>query len=302
MKVHKTYHIFLKKIYNYFIRINPFVSTSYVHVKKNRYFSLKTWKTKSLVPNFAVIGAQKCATSSLHRYLHQHPDIHMSRQKEPCFFMEIDFLKKRRARAGIIYHTKYQLLKNYILQNYSGEKIIGESSTFYTMGNLSRQYHIPENMLALSAGIKLVYIIRNPLERIISHFLHNRRNEAGLEFDFFLENDKWWLDNSLYYKQLSEYLHFIKKENIHVLVYENFKKSPKKHLQKIARFLNVNDFEKFNTDKKFKVSYNREFFDTQILKEKLLKNRAMQIIRKDVEKLENLLQIDLIAWKNDLKL
>lgn len=113
-----------------------------------------------MLPNLIVIGAHKCATTSLHYYLGLHPQISMSREKELNFF-----IKERNWYKGIEWYKS----------NFTTKAMIyGESSPNYT--NYPFFMGVPERMCSVVPEAKLIYIVRDPIDRVISHYVHNYAN------------------------------------------------------------------------------------------------------------------------------
>jgi sulfotransferase family protein len=102
-----------------------------------------------------VIGAAKAGTTSLHRYLDAHPQIAMSREKELNFFSD----ERNWARG---------------LEWYSGEfedaPVRGESCPAYSSWPI--RPGVPEKISRALADVRLVYLVRDPIERIASHWVH----------------------------------------------------------------------------------------------------------------------------------
>ena len=199
------------------------------------------------LPNLIVIGAMKCGTTSLHHYLNLHPEIFMSSEKELHFFVA----EKNWQRGIEWYKSRFT----------SQTKIRGETSPSYTarhkwQGVASRIYStIPE--------AKLIYVIRNPLERIISHYLH--RKLSGVENRSIQEvlancdrpNDNY-IARSKYYWQLEQYLNYFSPQQILVLTLEELSSRPQETFKQIFRFLDVDDsFEVPQTNKKLHQSENK---------------------------------------------
>src|SRR3712207_4104321 len=121
------------------------------------------------LPNFLVIGAMKSGTTALYYYLEQHPEIYMSPVKEPNFFSQEN-------AADTVTHigTYEQLFKGA-----SGKKAIGEASHSYLYEPRAaaeiRRY-VPK--------VKLIAILRNPIDRAYSHFLHMVRSGTEPLDDF----------------------------------------------------------------------------------------------------------------------
>jgi hypothetical protein len=112
-------------------------------------------------PNFFILGAMKCATTSLYAYLDQHPRVCFSDPKEPIFF-EFEYSK------GLKYYwDRY-------FSGWRGETAVGEARH----RNLFLPY-VPERIRESIPNPKFIAIVRNPIKRAYSHWLHNYR--IGLE-------------------------------------------------------------------------------------------------------------------------
>lgn len=129
----------------------------------------------TISPNLCIIGSQKCGTSSLAHYLSFHKDIQSSSpHKEPGFFCFNEWAREYWAKKGKQYSSKESLLRKGMLSGYCGQKYLLDSTTRYTLATSSSTYRIPEKVAKAEA--KCLYIIRNPIERIISsyHFFLRR--------------------------------------------------------------------------------------------------------------------------------
>jgi hypothetical protein len=110
------------------------------------------------LPNLIVIGGLKCGTTSLHHYLSLHPEIAMSRPKELNYFVA---------------ELNWELGRAWYESHFDRDAPVrGETSPHYT--NLPRFEGVAERMHSLLGDdARLVYMVRDPLERILSHYLHN---------------------------------------------------------------------------------------------------------------------------------
>ena len=108
-----------------------------------------------MLPNLVVIGAMKCATTSLHHYLTLHPGISMSRQRGLNFFLD-----ENHERGSDWYAAQFD----------GPEKIHGDTSPRYA--NFPLNPGVPERMVRLLPRAKLIYLVREPVERVISHYTH----------------------------------------------------------------------------------------------------------------------------------
>ncbi|QIZ72968.1 sulfotransferase family protein [Oxynema aestuarii] len=203
------------------------------------------------MPNFLIIGAAKAGTTALYAYLKQHPEIYMSPVKEPNFFAfegkQPDYIGPGAAEAGtnhsIVNLEDYQALFSGVSQ----EKAIGEASTMYL--------YIPETANRINHYIpdaKLIAILRNPIDRAYSHFLHLRRDGREWIGDFLeacqQEEDRinkhwspaWHYKHvGLYYQQLQHYFEICDRKQIKVLLYEDWKQQPEATIEDIFSFLGV---------------------------------------------------------------
>jgi len=183
----------------------------------------------SRLPNLIIIGAQKSATTSLHYYLNLHPQIATSREKELDFFIE-----ERNWHKGIDW---------YKLQFISGSRVCGEASPDYTAYPFYGG--VPTRMHSVVPNAKLIYILRDPVERIISHYVH--RCAAGLEHRSMekavKENNghNRYVYRSKYFMQLEQYLPFYSESQILVVGAEDLRESRRAVMRKIFRFLRVDD-------------------------------------------------------------
>jgi len=112
--------------------------------------------------HFFILGAAKCGTSSLYYYLDQHPEILMSTPKETLFFEKE-------------YHQGVDYFRSKYFPNYNGETFLGEARH----RNLYLPY-IPDRLAKSFPDAKLIIMLRNPVDRAYSHYVHckNRGIEA----------------------------------------------------------------------------------------------------------------------------
>ena len=180
-----------------------------------------------MLPNLIIIGAQKSGTTSLHYYLGLHPEISMSKEKELEFFIE-----ERNWPKGLAWYKS----------NFVGKtQIYGESSPNYT--SCFRFPGVPERMYSVIPEAKLIYIVRDPIERMISQYIHQysdeRENRPIEEALGSLENNQY-VYRSLYYTQLTRYLEYYPASQILVIPTEDLDNNRQAALRKVFEFLGVN--------------------------------------------------------------
>ena len=189
------------------------------------------------LPNLIIIGAMKSGTTSLHYYLNLHPEIFMSRQKELDFFN-----KEKNWSKGIEWYRSH----------FVGQaKIYGESSPNYT--NYLTWEDTPSRMFALIPNAKLIYVVRDPVERIISHYVHfyaARKENRSIEDALAKLEENPYVERSRYFWQLQQYLAWFSPANILVITSEELLNFPEQTMQQVFQFLGVDDNFKFEFDLK----------------------------------------------------
>jgi hypothetical protein len=208
------------------------------------------------LPNLFIIGAMKSGTTYLHDLLSFHPDIFMSSVKEPCYFVEKNELKRIAPSMWNMGIWKSSETYLNLFNESKGEKYRGESSTLYTYFPLLQ--NVPERIYEFNPNARLIYLIRNPLERTLSHFWHDVRVESVFQDPSkILEQGSYYLDISNYALQIKQYLRFFPKENIHVCTFERLTSNPMATLQDIFRWLEISENVSIpNTDKPKNVTPN----------------------------------------------
>jgi hypothetical protein len=128
------------------------------------------------LPNLVVIGAQKCGTSALHYYLGLHPEIQVSSPKELRFFLAAEdfdpepFISEPRERRLLGGTGNWERGKRWYASHFSaGAPVRGESSATYT-APWYRQ--VAPRMAEVLPEAKLIFVVRDPVERIVSHYMH----------------------------------------------------------------------------------------------------------------------------------
>lgn len=168
-----------------------------------------------------LIGAMKSGTTSLYSYLAQHPEICECRTKEPNFFLE---------QMDEKVTEKYQELWEY---DDSRHRYVLEGSTGYTKYPMRKG--VPERISSCGIDPLFIYILRDPFERIESHF-----NAARFNPDWKLSlMDDHLMNTSNYFMQLERYRKYFPKEKFLVLDFVQLKTDPKRVLLKVYNFLGI---------------------------------------------------------------
>jgi hypothetical protein len=176
-----------------------------------------------------VIGAQKCGTTSLHYYLDQHPEISMARAKELNFF--------------VVRGTWTKGLDWYAAQFDASAPVRGESSPAYT--NYPVHEGVPARMHSVVPNAKLVFLVRDPIERIVSQYIHDySAGKVDGPIEEVLADEisaHPYVMRSKYFLQLEQYLAFFSREQILVLAQEDLLHDRAPTMRQVFEFLEVND-------------------------------------------------------------
>jgi hypothetical protein len=180
---------------------------------------------RGALPNLVVIGAQKCGTSGLHYQLSLHPEIWMSRPKELNFFIE-----ERNWSRGQDWYRHYFDAR---------AKVRGESSPNYTA--YPQHVGVPERMRSVVPDAKLVYVVRDPLERIAAHWVHNyaKRREKGDLAATLTHANASYVVRSQYHMQLQQFLAHYPFGQILVIEQEELRSAPLETLRRVFEFTGV---------------------------------------------------------------
>ncbi|MDH3691096.1 MAG: sulfotransferase domain-containing protein [Gammaproteobacteria bacterium] len=179
------------------------------------------------LPNLIIIGAMKAATTSLHYYLNLHPDVSMSKEKELNFFTEGNW------DLGVEWYAS---------QFNSGARIRGETSPAYTRYPLERD--VPRRMNSVVPEAKLIYLLRDPIERLISQYVHriaDGRETRPFEDALAELRDNPYIVLSQYFMQLQQFLRFYETTSILIVTQEDLRNNPRDTMSSIFRFLEVDD-------------------------------------------------------------
>ena len=190
------------------------------------------------LPDFVIIGAQKCGTTALHAYLQRHPEVSMSRPKELDYFIAEMNLSK-----GLDwYHDRFD----------PEAKVRGESSPNYTA--YPRLDGVPGRMAELLPDAKLIFMVRDPIDRVRAGWLHrySNRTESRPMREAVLDPTQSYVDRSRYHLQLTQFLEHYPIDRVLLLEQDELLNERRETLGRVYRFLGVDEEvwrESFNTPK-----------------------------------------------------
>jgi hypothetical protein len=193
-------------------------------------------------PNFFIAGASKAGTTSLYEYLKNIPGIYMSSIKEPSYFTtnshpENLFLE--------VIRDKKKYLK--LFSNVKDEIAIGEASALYLIDPGA-----PNLIHNTLPNARIILILRDPVKRAHSHYLHAIRigseilsfseaikNAYDLQHQNIDSEKTLLIDIGNYSKRIKTYLDVFGKEQVKIIIFEEFIQSPEESIKEILKFLDV---------------------------------------------------------------
>jgi Sulfotransferase domain len=197
------------------------------------------------LPDFLIVGAQKAGTTALYAYLRWHPGITGPSWKEVSFF-------DRHYRRGISWYRGQFPLR-------SRGKLVGEASPGYLFHPLG-----PERVAATVPGVRLIALLRDPVDRALSHYHHEvalgreplsfeealgaeeertRGEEARMIREPGYFSHAWWdhtyVARGRYAEQLERWLAAFPREQLLVLASEELSRDPAGMYARVLDFLGV---------------------------------------------------------------
>ena len=181
----------------------------------------------------------KCATSAVTTYLNAHPDVFMTiRPKEPSYFVERTQLREvypAMERLGFWRGEEYYLK---LFEDSGNARVIGEASANYA--RLRRVTGVAERIASFNRKANIVYIIRDPIERTISHYwymvAHYGEWRSMLDA---IHTEPDYCDTSYYAMQLQPYLELFGTDRVKVFTTEALRNDPVTVMHDLFRWLGV---------------------------------------------------------------
>lgn len=218
-----------------------------------------------VLPNFLIIGAQRCGTTSLYSYLVQHPWV------SPAWAKELDFFSKNFAKGLAWYRSQFPTSLERVYAQYLRQRrlLTGEASPSYMI-----YPHAPRRAWQIIPGAKLIALLRNPVDRAYSHF--QAMVKAGVErlsFEEAIEaeperlrtelerirrdeqyysltcDNYCYLSRGLYRDQLDAWMVFFPKEQLLILQSEELFADPPGVLARVFEFLGAPRYDRPSYEK-----------------------------------------------------
>ena len=192
------------------------------------------------LPDFILIGAQKCGTSSLYRYLSEHPEVLAASRKEVHFF-------NRNWRRGLPWYRAH--FPRRVELNQAGRRLqTGEATTLYLC-----DAQVPERIAGCMPDARFIVLLREPVSRAYSHYHHERRK--GRESRTFPEavaaemrahvppaDDRSYLSRGLYANQLESWFQVFPRSQFLIMKAEDLFERPADVYGRALEFLGLREF------------------------------------------------------------
>ena len=187
------------------------------------------------LPDFVIIGAMKCGTSTLATQLGMQDGIFITTPKEPNFFSDDPIHAQ-----GLEWYER-------LFDAAAPEDLKGEASTHYT--KLATHPEAAARMATVLNDPKLIYLLRDPVDRLVSHFMHEwSMGTMHGPLDAAIDRHPELVDYSLYARQLAPYVARFEADAIHVTSLETMQAAPQRTLEEICAFLGYDRQPVWQTD------------------------------------------------------
>lgn len=250
--------------------------------------SLESAPPGGALPNLVVIGAMKCGTTALHRYLDHHPDIAMSEPKELNFF----FGPADGHQPGGWTIGNWQRGLPWYERHFRSEAPVrGESSPGYTSPS---HPETAERMAAVIPSARLLYLVRDPVARAVSQYRHHRAD--GTEHrplqEALLDPRSQYVSRGCYHDRLRPFLTHFPREQLAIVPQEALLTARRATLRSLFRFLGVD--EEFWSDQFHHRWHTGREQQPEL--DRRTTERLTEAFRDDAERLRALAEADFPGW------
>lgn len=194
-----------------------------------------------LAPNLFIIGASKAGSSALHAYLGAHPEIRMSTEKEPCFFIEQNELEAAwpiMARRPCSHDPQAYLD---LWRDGEAAQYRGEGSVYYSQA--PHRSGVPARLAAACPQARIVYLVREPVGRAVAHYWQRFKEfQEPLPIERAMRENALYRDTSDYALQLDAYHRHFDPAQIHVIVAEELRHRRREVMAECIAWLGLSPF------------------------------------------------------------
>ncbi len=243
------------------------------------------------LPDFMIIGSAKSGTTTLYKYLCQHPQIFMTTPKEPSYFAD--------------FASGYGKDLNWYVSLFNDaqpKQICGEASTPYTHQTCHKP-DIPKLIREVVPNVKMIYIMRHPVDRAYSQYLQQiklfqgKQRKLGLSsalpetFEALLARGNSVTDTddymkkinvvsvSKYIEQIELYLKYFPRESLLFLLFEDLLKQPQILLSEVCNFLGIDNQIDFISKEPIIANVSKDYHQWHLRSKTTEKLRSLPLIQ-----------------------
>jgi hypothetical protein len=189
-------------------------------------------------PNLFIIGSMKSGTTYLSELLGAHPSIFMCRPKEPSHFVNPDHLRKLWPYMWEQGYWRNEETYLDLFLSAGSTMFLAEASVYYS--HVPQATGVPRRISLFNPNARLIYVIRDPIERTISHYWHQVGHHG--EYRHLLDAVKTetaYRDVSYYAMQLRAYFDYFQRDQIKILTFEELTGNPSESINSLFQWLGV---------------------------------------------------------------
>jgi hypothetical protein len=192
------------------------------------------------LPNLIIIGAMKCGTTALHRYLSLHPDVSASEPKELNFFCGPERPDAHRDGEALWHAGNWHRGVGWYAARFRPAPVRVEASPGYTSPSFP---NAADRMARVVPEARLVYLVRDPIERAVSQYRHHHAEGAEKRpiEEALPDPQSQYLARSRYHERLKPYLDRFPRERILILAQEDLQANRRTTVREVYRFAGVDD-------------------------------------------------------------
>jgi hypothetical protein len=192
---------------------------------------------RDALPNLIVVGAMKCGTTALHRILSLHPEVSMAAPKEMNFFVGP---ARPRDGAGRWAAGNWHRGLDWYAGHFEAAKVRGEASPAYTSPSFP---DAAARMASVVPDARLIYLVREPVQRALSQYVHHRRDgtEPRPVEEALLDENSQYLARSRYHARLLPFTRHYPRSRIMICLQEDLLSRPRETRAALFRFAGVDD-------------------------------------------------------------
>jgi hypothetical protein len=246
---------------------------------------------RGALPNAVVIGAMKSGTTALHRYLDAHPEVSMAQMKEANFFSGPATAPSDDESRWWVAGQWHRGVEWYATLFDPCARVRGETSPGYTSPD---HPEVAERMASVVPDARLVYLVRDPVDRAVSQYAHHQRDGAETRSmeQAILDPDSQYLSRSRYHERLLPFLEHFAPQQIQVVVQERLLHHRRRELRLVYQHLGAApDWWHEDLEQRFHVGAGRPASPPR------LRAAVLERVHEDLDGLRELASDDFPEWE-----